>query len=149
MHPISIELGSAGGSISADSFSEHLQSSFQAKLDAKKAQATLSSKNSTLQKEFVLVVSVAPTSDTFVPNLLAPCAVLKISSQLLESIAVQLAFAPRDLCRSQNVVVPMSMEIVILTDLVAITESSLRLQDRAIEIALQVTKRPFSNSRKM
>ncbi|KAF2116809.1 von Willebrand factor type A domain-containing protein [Lophiotrema nucula] len=133
-HPISVELGSKGDPTPVASFQEMRKRTVESKLDNTKARASLSDRTIHLDRDFVLVVQVAPSDDPGIPNLLAPRAIMETCAKYPRHRALKVAFTPRDLFTPKDHQPTFPMEILLLID----RSGSMALKIEALKRALRL-----------
>lgn len=137
-HPITVELGSSGNTVPVASFRDMRKRLSRPSFDSRKARATLTDKAIKLEKDFVLIIQVAPSEEPGVPSLLAPRAVLETCPKFPGYSAVKVAFTPRDLfIPSMDLDDPgMNNEIILLLDRSGSMESKIPSLRRALRLLI-------------
>jgi hypothetical protein len=100
-------------------------------------QRTLSTPDSTLDKDFVLVVTTASSEDENVPDLLAPRALIESCHQFPGVSAMQVAFTPRDLLPLGEISPNINVEIILLVDLSGSMDPNMKALRQALQLFIQ------------
>ncbi|CAI6331474.1 unnamed protein product [Periconia digitata] len=133
-HPISVEQGFAHSSSLSASLSDLARSPTKAKFDITKARAELSSKEATLNRDFVLVITAAPPDGSENLGLLAPRAILESCDRHPDLSVLQVAFTPRDLFPLRKNLPTENLEIVFLVDRSGSMDSKMNSLRRALNL---------------